>query len=78
MATSQAGVPGRPLRIGWGVGLLSVAAVVLVSTVLPALLVRSLGGGPGAGGTAMFGGFVAGWSAYRGVIRLGVRRGWWA
>jgi hypothetical protein len=78
MAEGQARTTGRRLRIGWGSGLLMVAAVVLVSTFLPALLVWSLGGSPGAGGAAMFGGFVAGWFAFLGVIHLGVRRAWWA
>jgi len=78
MAKGQAGMKGSPLRIGWGAGLMMVGTVVFVFTFLPALLVWSLGGSPGAGGTAMFGGFMAGWIAFLGVMRLGVRRGWWA
>jgi hypothetical protein len=78
MAKGQAGMKGSPLHIGWGTGLMTVGAVVFVSTFLPALLVWALGGSPGAGGTAMIGGFMAGGMAFLGVMRLGVRRGWWA
>jgi hypothetical protein len=66
------------VRIGWGLGLLTLCCAVMASTLLPAAAVVLLGGSPGAGGTAMFGGFVADWFAYLGIIRLGVRRGWWA
>jgi hypothetical protein len=44
-----------------------------VSDFLPAV-----GGSATARGTAMCGGFVAAWIVYVDVLRLGVRRGWWA
>jgi len=78
MATGQGGTADRPFRIGWGAGLLMAAAVTFLSTLLPALLVVFLGGSPTAGGSAMTGGFIAGWLAFTGVMRLGMHRGWWA
>jgi hypothetical protein len=78
MTTNRSGGVARPLRIGWSLGLLTLAAVVFASTFLPALLVWSLGGNAVAGGTAMSGGLVAGWLAYLSILRLGRRRGWWA
>jgi hypothetical protein len=78
MTARKLEVPRGLVRIGWGLGLLTLCFVVLASTLLPAAAVVFLGGSPGAGGTAMLGGFVAGWSAYLGIIRLGARRGWWA
>ena len=78
MAMDQTRATQHPLRIGWAVGLLTLAAVVFVSAFLPALLVLLLGGSAGAGGMAIFGGVMAGWFAYIGVIRLGLHRGWWA
>ena len=78
MVTSNLETANRPVRIGWGLGLLTLSGVVFASTSLPAVAVLLLGGSPTAGGTAMVGGFVAGWLAYLGVIRLGMRRGWWA
>ena|SRR5579872_3152335 len=78
VATNQIIPIVSPHRISWSVGLLSLMSVVFTSVFLPAAVVFSLGGSPGAGAAAMSGGFVAGWFAYIGVMRMGVRRGWWS
>ena len=65
-----------PVRIGWGVGLLTLVPVIFIPVFLGAGW-WWLSGNPGAGASAMFGSFVACWIAYLGLIRLGVRRGWW-
>jgi hypothetical protein len=78
MTASRHQNPQGPVRLGWGLGLLTLCAVVFASTFLPAVAVVLLGAGSGVGGAAMLGGFAAGLFAYIGVIRLGVRRGWWA
>jgi hypothetical protein len=78
MATNQEGKAGRPLRVGWGVGLLTLAGVVCASALFPAAAVVLLGGSAGAGAAAMSGGLLVGMVAYIGAVRFGVRRGWWA
>jgi hypothetical protein len=55
------GIDGKagPVRIGWGVGLLTLVAAVLCGVVLPRAAVWSLDGSAGAAGSATFGGFAA-------------------
>jgi hypothetical protein len=78
MSTSGIESTGSPVRMGWALGLLTLCGVVFASTFVPAVAVLALGGSAGAGGAAMFGGFMAGLLAYLGLMRLGVRRGWWS
>jgi hypothetical protein len=65
------------VRIGWGLGMLTLAVVVFCGVFLPGMAVWLLGGSAGSAGSAMVGGFMACWFAYLGILRLGVRRGWW-
>jgi len=66
-----------PVRMSWRLGLLTLAAVVVCGTVLPGVVVWSLGGSPRAAGSAMVGGFAVCWFGYLGILRRGIRRGWW-